>query len=431
MGIQALDDVVLKDGSTLRLRAPEVGRQCRGGGVLRAAVGREPLPPVPRRPEGDALRRRAVSRPRLGRARRSDRHARRQRRRRACRRAGELRASARPRPGGGRLRRRGRPAAARHRNPAARAACRARGSDRDRAVRGAGDGREPADAERLRAHRLRGDARAGAGRDRGRVPDRSDRRASSSRSTGETTPPCAPRSSRSSRRARSQCSARRRDAARSAASSFATSSARTSRALRTRSTATGVSVAGVHGYAGGRRDPRTRSISRSSACRANSSSSSAEACLRRGIRALCVISAGFAETGVEGAARQQELLGLVRAHGGRLIGPNCLGVAVAGLVAERDVRAEMPCPSGTSASRRRAARSALALIEAAGARGLGLVGVRVDRQQGRRLLERPARVVGGRRGDRGSSCSTSSRSATRASSRASPAGSRARSRSSR
>ena len=43
---------------------------------------------------------------------------------------------------------------------------------------------------------------------------------------------------------------------------------------------------------------------------------SAEACLRRGVRALCVISAGFAETGAEGAERQQELLALVRAHGG-------------------------------------------------------------------------------------------------------------------
>ena len=49
----------------------------------------------------------------------------------------------------------------------------------------------------------------------------------------------------------------------------------------------------------------------------------------QGVRALCVISAGFAEIGEEGRERQDELLALVRAHGGRLVGPNCLGIAVA------------------------------------------------------------------------------------------------------
>src|SRR5207302_9770324 len=56
----------------------------------------------------------------------------------------------------------------------------------------------------------------------------------------------------------------------------------------------------------------------------------AEAALDRGVRALCVISAGFAETGSEGAERQERLLALVRSHGARLIGPNCLGIAVSG-----------------------------------------------------------------------------------------------------
>jgi Acyl-CoA synthetase (NDP forming) len=53
----------------------------------------------------------------------------------------------------------------------------------------------------------------------------------------------------------------------------------------------------------------------------------AEEALRAGIRALCVISAGFAELGAEGRARQEQLLSLVRAHGARLLGPNCLGIA--------------------------------------------------------------------------------------------------------
>ena len=60
---------------------------------------------------------------------------------------------------------------------------------------------------------------------------------------------------------------------------------------------------------------------------------------RRGTRAICVISAGFAEVGDEGRERQDELLALVRAHGGRLVGPNCLGHRRLGAAAERDVRA--------------------------------------------------------------------------------------------
>ena len=51
-----------------------------------------------------------------------------------------------------------------------------------------------------------------------------------------------------------------------------------------------------------------------------------EACGRKGVRALVVLSAGFAETGAEGRARQQELVATARAAGMRLIGPNCMGV---------------------------------------------------------------------------------------------------------
>ena len=53
----------------------------------------------------------------------------------------------------------------------------------------------------------------------------------------------------------------------------------------------------------------------------------AEEALAKGVRALCVISSGFAETGAEGRERQERLLALVRAHGARLLGPNCLGIA--------------------------------------------------------------------------------------------------------
>lgn len=48
-------------------------------------------------------------------------------------------------------------------------------------------------------------------------------------------------------------------------------------------------------------------------------------CGRAGARGAVVITADFAETGAEGAARQQELIDIARRHDLRIIGPNCLG----------------------------------------------------------------------------------------------------------
>ena len=49
-------------------------------------------------------------------------------------------------------------------------------------------------------------------------------------------------------------------------------------------------------------------------------------CGEKGVRSLVVISAGFAETGEEGAERQEDLLELARSYGMRIVGPNCLGL---------------------------------------------------------------------------------------------------------
>ena len=49
-------------------------------------------------------------------------------------------------------------------------------------------------------------------------------------------------------------------------------------------------------------------------------------CGAAGVPMAVVISAGFAETGDEGARRQDELLAVARRHGMRIVGPNCLGV---------------------------------------------------------------------------------------------------------
>ena len=53
----------------------------------------------------------------------------------------------------------------------------------------------------------------------------------------------------------------------------------------------------------------------------------ARQCAAKGVCALVVLTAGFAEVGPEGRARQDELLAVCRAAGMRMVGPNCLGVA--------------------------------------------------------------------------------------------------------
>ena len=52
----------------------------------------------------------------------------------------------------------------------------------------------------------------------------------------------------------------------------------------------------------------------------------AKECAQKGVHALVVISSGFAETGAEGAALQQELVRVCRESGMRMIGPNCMGI---------------------------------------------------------------------------------------------------------
>ncbi|MBD5402247.1 GNAT family acetyltransferase [bacterium] len=49
-------------------------------------------------------------------------------------------------------------------------------------------------------------------------------------------------------------------------------------------------------------------------------------CHEKGIKGLCIITAGFKETGKEGAEAEKALLAKVREYGMRCVGPNCLGV---------------------------------------------------------------------------------------------------------
>jgi acetate---CoA ligase (ADP-forming) len=45
-----------------------------------------------------------------------------------------------------------------------------------------------------------------------------------------------------------------------------------------------------------------------------------------GVKAVCIISSGFAEIGPEGATRQEEVLDVASQVGMRIVGPNCMGV---------------------------------------------------------------------------------------------------------
>jgi acetate---CoA ligase (ADP-forming) len=93
--------------------------------------------------------------------------------------------------------------------------------------------------------------------------------------------------------------------------------------------------------------------------------------LEAGVKSLCVISAGFAEIGAEGERRQHQLLELVRSYGGRLIGPNCLGIAVSGprLNATFGPHALPPGNVGVSSQ---SGALGLAVLQRAAERDLGL-----------------------------------------------------------
>jgi acetyl coenzyme A synthetase (ADP forming)-like protein len=93
--------------------------------------------------------------------------------------------------------------------------------------------------------------------------------------------------------------------------------------------------------------------------------------LRKGIRAVAVISAGFAEVGVDGQDLQDELLALVRMHGGRLLGPNILGIASAASRLNATIGAIEP-PFGRLALSSQSGALGVALLAAARARGLGV-----------------------------------------------------------
>src|SRR5579862_462388 len=98
-----------------------------------------------------------------------------------------------------------------------------------------------------------------------------------------------------------------------------------------------------------------------------------EDALAAGVRAVCVISAGFAEAGERGRAQQERLLETVRAHGARLLGPNCLGIAVPRLGLDATFGSQ-PFPPGDIGLVSQSGAVGLAMIAAAAQLGLGFSG---------------------------------------------------------
>jgi acetyl coenzyme A synthetase (ADP forming)-like protein len=110
----------------------------------------------------------------------------------------------------------------------------------------------------------------------------------------------------------------------------------------------------------------------------------ARECAAAGVRAMVVISAGFAEAGAEGAERQRELVEVCRNAGIRIVGPNCLGAlnSAAGVRLNATFAPHAALP-GRVGFMSQSGGLGIAIIEAAGRLGVGLssfvsVGNRAD-----------------------------------------------------
>jgi acyl-CoA synthetase (NDP forming) len=94
-----------------------------------------------------------------------------------------------------------------------------------------------------------------------------------------------------------------------------------------------------------------------------------------GVKAVCVISAGFAEVGEDGAALEAGLVRAAEERGVRLVGPNCTGVlsGTGGARFNATFSRTVPLP-GRTALLSQSGAVGLAVLEAAEVRGLGIGG---------------------------------------------------------
>jgi acetyl coenzyme A synthetase (ADP forming)-like protein len=99
--------------------------------------------------------------------------------------------------------------------------------------------------------------------------------------------------------------------------------------------------------------------------------SAVENAIKKGAQSIVVISAGYKETGKEGAQREQELVAYCRNHGVRLMGPNCLGLINTHHKMNASFATKMPPPGGISVLSQSGALCT-AILDWAATRRLGL-----------------------------------------------------------
>jgi acetyl coenzyme A synthetase (ADP forming)-like protein len=97
------------------------------------------------------------------------------------------------------------------------------------------------------------------------------------------------------------------------------------------------------------------------------------ACGEKGVRALVIITAGFAETGEEGRALQARLVATARGYGMRVVGPNCLGLINTDPAVELNASFAPTMPTrGPIAMASQSGALGLAVLEYARELGLGI-----------------------------------------------------------
>ncbi len=96
-------------------------------------------------------------------------------------------------------------------------------------------------------------------------------------------------------------------------------------------------------------------------------------CAEAKVRALVIISAGFAETHPDGLSIQDRIVHLARRHGMRIVGPNCLGIA--NMTTNMKMNAtfsSFDIPAGSIGVMTQSGAVGIELIHELGARGLGV-----------------------------------------------------------
>ncbi|WP_098956343.1 bifunctional GNAT family N-acetyltransferase/acetate--CoA ligase family protein [Pseudonocardia sp. N23] len=97
-----------------------------------------------------------------------------------------------------------------------------------------------------------------------------------------------------------------------------------------------------------------------------------DSCLAKGVKALIVVSSGFADAGTDGLVAERRMVQAARAHGMRVVGPNALGVANTAAAVRLNATLAPALPgAGRVGFFSQSGALGIALLQAATRRGLG------------------------------------------------------------